>query len=309
MPPSFRRLHAIAQGRAGVFTHDDARRSGFTDRMIRRHIDDGRFVVLHPGIFSLAGTIMSWRTHLWAACLWSRDGLVSHRAAAALYGLSGFREEGRPEITVTTCHLPPRAGIIVHATDLLPDSQRGHRSGFPVVSIERTLLDLGAVCSERRAAIALDNALLRGLTSTDRLDECLRVTAKKGRRGCGVLRRLTKRRVGLPNVPNSPAETVLFDLLSTSSLPRPQLQYEVDLPGGTVARPDFAWPDRRFAVEMDGFEFHWGRDAFERDRERLNKLMLVGWRVLFATWREATGDPGGLLMRIEDGYEAAGRSP
>ena len=123
-----------------------------------------------------------------------------------------------------------------------------------------------------------------------------------------MMRRLLKRRIGLTTVPNSPAETLLFDLLCQSSLPIPELQYKIKLADGSVVRPDFAWPDRRFAVEMEGFKFHWGRDAFERDRDRLNELTLLDWRVLFATWTEGTQDPGRLMRRIEKGYEAAGRS-
>ncbi len=303
-----RRIEALARPRGNVFTHEDAIEASLTDRMIRRRIADGRFVSLHPGVYVLAGSAITWRTHLWAACAWSREGLVSHRSAAAIHGLTGFEEVGRPEITVTSSHLPPRSGIIVHVTDRLPHQQRSRASGFPITSIERTLLDLGAVCTERKVAIALDDALLRELTTVRDLDECLRLTARRGRRGCGVLRHLLKRRMGLRVPPHSPAETVLFDLLCQSSLPRPELQYQVDFSDGSSVYPDFAWPDRRFAVEMDGYRHHWGREAFERDRARLNKLTFIDWKVMFATWHEATQNPAGLVHRIERGYEAAARS-
>ncbi len=299
------RLLAIGRGRYGVFTWDEATDSGMTPRMIRRRLSEGILVALHPNVFMQAGTVTNWRTHVAAACLWSQDGLASHRTAAALHGLPGFREEGRPEITVTSCHLPPRSGIRVHVTDRLPDCQRTTKHDLPITSAERTLLDLGAVCPEYRVAVAMDHALLRGLTTTDDLDECLRLTARRGRRGCGVMRRLLKRRIGLQTYPNTPAESILFDLLCQSPLPRPELQLEIDLPGGDVARPDFAWPGRRFAVEMDGFAFHWGRDAFERDRSRLNQLTLIGWTVIFGTWQEARANPDGLLHRIVAGYDAA----
>jgi len=305
---SLRRVEAIARSRCGVFTYEEAIAAGFTDRMIRRRLADGRFLRLHPGVYALAGATLTWRSQLWAACAWSREGVVSHRCAAALHRLKGFEEVGRPEITVTSCHLPPRSGIIVHVTDRLPREQRRRASGFPITSIERTLLDLGAVCNERKVAIALDDALLREVVTVDSLDECLRLTARRGRRGCGVLRRLLKRRMGLSVPPNSPAETVLFDLLCRSTLPRPELQYRIDFPDGSRAFADFAWPDRRFAVEMDGYQHHWGRHAFERDRDRLNKLTLTDWKVMFATWREATQNPDGLVLRIERGYEAAGRA-
>lgn len=303
------RVATLGSHRYGVFTEAEALGSGLTKRALRRRITDGRFVVLHPGVYAYAGTILSWRAHLSAACLWSREGIASHRSAAALFGFKGFLEQGRPEITVTSCHLPPRSGILVHVTDRLPPAQRATRLGVPVTCVERTFLDLCAVCPEQRVAIALDDALLKGLTTTERLDECLRMTARRGRRGCGRLRRLLKPRLDLTQVPNSAAETVLFEVLRQSGLPDPQLQHEIrDADGFVVARLDFAWPERKFAVEMDGYEFHWGRDAFERDRERLNRLTLLGWSILHATWREATRSPGRLLHRIHDAYEAASRS-
>ena len=43
---------------------------------------------------------------------------------------------------------------------------------------------------------------------------------------------------------------------------------------------DFAWPAQRLIVEIDGREWHTGRDAFQRDRRRQNALIDAGWRVI-----------------------------
>lgn len=49
-------------------------------------------------------------------------------------------------------------------------------------------------------------------------------------------------------------------------------------------RFDFAWLDRRLAVEVDGGAFIQGRHTrgvgYERDCEKLNAAALLGWRVL-----------------------------
>ena len=43
---------------------------------------------------------------------------------------------------------------------------------------------------------------------------------------------------------------------------------------------DFAWPDRRVAVEFDGFDFHAvRRTVFDDDRDRQNDLVDEEWRV------------------------------
>jgi very-short-patch-repair endonuclease len=49
-----------------------------------------------------------------------------------------------------------------------------------------------------------------------------------------------------------------------------------------VARVDFAWPDRKVAVEYDGL-WHAEDGQFAKDRQRLNQLQAEGWRIVFVT--------------------------
>ena len=50
---------------------------------------------------------------------------------------------------------------------------------------------------------------------------------------------------------------------------------------------DFAWPDRKVAVEVDGGTWSGGRHTrgagFETDCEKLNEAAIMGWRVLRVT--------------------------
>jgi very-short-patch-repair endonuclease len=49
-------------------------------------------------------------------------------------------------------------------------------------------------------------------------------------------------------------------------------------------RFDFAWPDRLFAVEVDGGTMNFGRHnrpgGFAKDAEKMNTATLMGWRIL-----------------------------
>jgi very-short-patch-repair endonuclease len=119
-----------------------------------------------------------------------------------------------------------------------------------------------------------------------------------------VLRRLLDARDGMSVLPNSPLESRFFELLSSSNLPSPELQHVVVDRGAFVARLDFAWPDVRFAVEMDGYSFHSDIRSFARDRERGNDLTLLGWKVVRGTWDDAENDPEGLMLRVERGYRS-----
>jgi very-short-patch-repair endonuclease len=52
--------------------------------------------------------------------------------------------------------------------------------------------------------------------------------------------------------------------------------------GRRVARVDFAWPERKVAVEYDGL-WHAEPGQFAKDRRRLNRLREAGWTVVFVT--------------------------
>jgi very-short-patch-repair endonuclease len=55
-------------------------------------------------------------------------------------------------------------------------------------------------------------------------------------------------------------------------------RYEVDL----------LWREQRLIVEVDGWEAHRSRSAFEEDRARDARLTLLGYRVVRFTWRQGT---------------------
>lgn len=71
-------------------------------------------------------------------------------------------------------------------------------------------------------------------------------------------------------------------------------------------RLDFAWPEAKVAVEVDGREFHTGSDAFESDRERLRHLTAAGWKVLPVTWSVLTRTPASFLSEL---HSLLGQSP
>jgi very-short-patch-repair endonuclease len=62
--------------------------------------------------------------------------------------------------------------------------------------------------------------------------------------------------------------------------------------------------------EVDGYEHHSGREAFTRDRERQNALVLAGWTVLRFTW-EMLADEGAVVDAVRAAVRARSsiRSP
>ena len=91
----------------------------------------------------------------------------------------------------------------------------------------------------------------------------------------------------------SEAERRLLRLVERARLPRPETNarlagYEVDA----------LWRLQRLIVEVDGYAFHGGREAFEQDRRRDADLMVAGHRVLRVTWRQLTREPEAVAARL-----------
>jgi very-short-patch-repair endonuclease len=57
--------------------------------------------------------------------------------------------------------------------------------------------------------------------------------------------------------------------------------------GNRSYRIDLCYPEQRIAIEYDGWDFHRGRQAFDRDRARANDLVLLGMQVLRFTSRSS----------------------
>jgi very-short-patch-repair endonuclease len=70
----------------------------------------------------------------------------------------------------------------------------------------------------------------------------------------------------------------------------PAKQFEVRLSFGPI-HIDFAYPERRLAIECDSYAFHMDRESFERDRRRDAELQARGWTVLRLTWAKLRWDP------------------
>ena len=181
-----------------------------------------------------------------------------------------------------------RCGIVVHLTKRLPHEQITKRDALPCTTVERTLMDLCAQWDHRRAAIAIDQALFRRLTTLGSLDHCLFLTARRGRNGCGRLRTHLKKRLTLTTFPNSPLETVIFEMIVDAGLPLPELQYVIrDQRGHFIARPDFVYPEQRLIIEGHSKLWHSGVYAEEGDRARGAKLLQEGFRVVYLSWADA----------------------
>ena len=192
--------------------------------------------------------------------------------AAAAYG---FDTEEDDDIHVLT---PPRHllrdsdGLKVHRRDGAPlvmvDGRRATAPAWTAVEVARGL-------RRPRALATLDAALRSG--TCDRRGLHFAAVEQFGRRGIVQVRELIPLADGRAESPmESEARLVMID----HGLPTPELQFDiVDLSGRTW-RVDFAWPERRLAVEYEGFDFHSSPDDLRHDRQKHNALRQLDWTVM-----------------------------
>ena len=291
-----------ARQQYGVLSRSQALTAGISSSGIGRRVAGGRWERVLPAVYRVAGAPETWEQRLLAACLHAGPGAVaSHRAAAALWRMDGVRP-GSVEITAR--RQVRSVGVIGHQFPL-PPRHITSIGPIPVTDPARTLLDLGSVLSWEIVDQGLDDALRRGLTTLPRLWRRLRAEAERGRSGAGVLRGLLAVRDPASAPPESVLEARLALLLRRSGLPAPVAQYEIREARRRVARLDFAWPDHMVALEADGYRYHSGRAAWQRDLTRRNALTGRGWRVLHVTWEDLARHPERVAAAIRNALRSA----
>jgi hypothetical protein len=215
--------------------------------------------------------------------------VLSHRSAAALWGI---RETGRRDVEVTAPRQRRgRPGIEMHRAPLRSDEVTTH-CGIPVTTAARTLLDLAALIDEHQLARAAERAEALRLASPTSLADLVARYPK--RPGTPNIRRLVEHDRITPTTTRSELERRFLTLLDAEGLPRPLVNEPVD----DTKHPDFRWTERRLIVELDGYETHGTRAAFERDRARDRALMAAGWRVARITKRQLDDAPTDIAAEL-----------
>jgi len=287
MSRTLRLLQEIGGRQHGVFSLAEAAGGGAAPSAVRYLARTGVVDRLYPGVFCLPGTTDSWHRRLMTALLvCGPEALASHRAAARLWGLAGAEQE-IVEVLIRQGRRPRRLAALVHETDSESLLDRRCVANIPVTRIERTLLDYAGVVKPELAEVAFHDALTRGRTSLTRLAQALERLGRRGRPGTARLRTLLADRVGLGSTLESPLEIRFLRLVRATDLPTPVPQHEIlDAAGGFVARVDFAYPDRRLAIELDGYAYHGPRQEWERDLARQNAIFAAQWHLRRFTSRD-----------------------
>lgn len=281
----------------GVVTRAQALADGMTERQITYRLAKGVWAREAQGVYRHVSVSPTALSKLLAACL-AHGGLASHRSAAALLGIDGYRL-GPVELTVPRGRLRSMKGVILHQSTQMGRTRSVERQGVPCTGVARTVLDLASVVPRRRLIGTIDAVLRDGMARPSDLYSVLASHARRGRNGSTALSEALAERLADDPVPLSEWSRMVEDLLVAAGLPRPRLEYRILRPDGRfLAQVDLAYPDHRVAVELDSVRHHLNHESFMSDPRRRNALTVAGWTVLNFTWDDYVNQSATLCRQV-----------
>jgi very-short-patch-repair endonuclease len=263
------------------------------------HIGRRNIVRVYPHVYRLRDGAADDLTLLRAALLHAGPvAALSHTTALAVWGVrplehplhltvdQGLRRAGAP-------------GLLVHRRlrfDPL-SAQCVERRGLLVTALPRAVIDSWPLLpvAERRP-LALDLAR-GGRVTAAQLREALAERPNVGGR-----RRLAQAIDLIDDGCQSELEAhAVLGVFRHRSLPPSVGQHQVLLPTGRV-RLDRAWPEAKFAVELDGAAHHAAPENRRKDLARDTALAALGWVVLRFTYADVLQDPAGVRAKVLEVY-------
>ncbi|KUH80995.1 MULTISPECIES: DUF559 domain-containing protein [unclassified Mycobacterium] len=285
MPPE---LCAVFAAQGGVATYSQIL-DHLSRRGLQRLLRTAELVKIFPGIYSRGAPDAFTRLHGLDLRCGGRVAVCLGTAAA----LFGFDTENVTDLHVLNPEsrlLRDQPGLRVHRRQGAPlTSYRGRpltAPGWTAVEVARSL--------HRPRALATLDAALRSQTC-DRLDLLAAAQAQAGRRGVVTVRELIP--LARPEA-ESPMESEARLVMIDGGLPHPALQHEIVDRDGRLWRVDFAWPDRKVAVEFDGFDYHSSRESLRKDRQKRAALEEIDWGVMSIVSDDVRRQPDVMVRRI-----------
>ena len=272
----------IAERQLGLITIGQLQAVGLHKDAITTRCRRRSLTRIHSGVYLLGGPPpVPGARELAAILALGHSAVVSHRSAAAMWGLAAV--EATVEVTIVGGSARSRDRVKVHRAGGLDPLDRATRHGIPLTGPARTLIDFAATAADTELDRALSEARVQRLVNDRNLAEAL--SRAGNRAGVGRLRGVLARE-DESEYTALEAERRMRQLVKQARLPRPT--YGAIVEGWPV---DLFWPEHRLVVEIDGYQFHGHRGAFERDRRKDAMLVAAGFRVIRITWRQLTEEP------------------
>jgi hypothetical protein len=285
------KLDDLACGQLGLVTFAQLQEAKYKRGQVRWMLDEERIVPVRHHVYRVAGAPQTTEQEILTAVLAAGDGaFASHEIACSMWELP-LPGIAQVEVTTVLERCPRLDGVRVHRSGLLEDLDMCVLRSIPVSSVDRAVIELSSRFDVTTLGRVTDEALRRRLTTIGRI----RSTARRLRRAPGrspkKVEEMLARRIPHTETRESPLEDFVFDALRRFRLPLPVPQHEIVVEG-RVRRIDHSYPERKLALEAQGYAYHGGRSQFDADAMRGNELRLAGWSVLeftsaFTDWQIA----------------------
>jgi very-short-patch-repair endonuclease len=288
-------ISALASRQHGVVSRAQLLDAGVTRAQIALRVRTGRLSPLHRGVY-LVGPVPSEFAYSQAALLACGSAAVlSHRSAAWLWGLRDYSPRAHPWLTVPPSKHVVRPNVVVHRAPLDACDVRS-KNGLALVSPPRAILDCAAIVADAYELEALvAEGSFRKLAPEHELAQ--QIARNSGRPGVKVLRDVLDLD-GSPQRTRSGGERWFLRLLRENGFSG--FEFNSKIHGKEV---DCLWRDLDFCVELDGWDGHSSRLAFERDRLKWAHLAANGVDVMPIATRQAQRDATGTVTRLRAALE------
>lgn len=288
-------IAALASRQHGVVSREQLLQAGVTKAQIALRVRNGRLIPLHRGVY-LVGPVPSEFAYSQAALLACGSGAaLSHRSAAWLWDLVRYSPCAHPWVTVPVDKHVVRPKIVVHRAPIEPRDIRS-RHGLKAVSPPRAVLDCAATTED---PYELEGIVAEGFFRRRASEQELaqQITRNKGRPGVSLLREILDAEGG-PQRTRSGGERWFLRLLRENGFSG--FEFNAQVNGKEV---DCLWRDLDFCIELDGWDGHSSRLAFERDRLKWAHLDANGIDVMPIATRQAQRDVSGTVERLRAALE------
>jgi very-short-patch-repair endonuclease len=287
-----RAIARLAANQHALVTRSQLVGLGIGSGAVEHALARGRLHQMHRGVYALVDPAALPPLAAEHAAVLACGGcaVLSHHSAAWVWRIRPLVAGDIDVIVVGAETGRRRDGICVHRVRSIHPRDILHYAGIPITSPARALLDIAPQLSERALERAFDEALVREIMSLGAVKAVL--ARYPHRRGVDRIRALA-RPDRTTTATRSEAEERFLMMVRNSGLPEPEVNVRL---GCFVA--DFLWRRERVVLEVDGYDYHRGRRAFERDHRRDAEHHLADVVVTRATGSQLEDAPEALLVLV-----------
>ena len=277
----------IASTAHGVVARTELLEAGLTEKQIAGRVRRGALIPEYPGIYRVGHRAPSRDALYLAAVKAGGDGaLLWRRAGGHLLRILKSPTPPAPEVLTRT---ERRARGFTRTRHIDPGDIT-EVNGIPVTTVPRTLVDLAAILTEDELARACHEAGVLYRTTPAHVQAVL--DRRPNAKGATILKAVM---TGDVKVLLSKLESGFNRRLEEAGLPLPQTNRVA-----SKRRVDCRWPDHKLTVELDSYQFHNSRQAWELDRQREREARLRGDEFRRYTYADVFEDPTYMLAELRE---------